>query len=59
MATTRKRKIASLEAQLAKLRKEEDDAKGRKYVVCGKCGKKSQIRTVTYVQTYWYEGPHG
>lgn len=52
-----KRKIKLLEAELDDLRAMEKEAEARKVFKCGKCGKGTQIKNLTYTQTYWYEGP--
>lgn len=31
----------------------------RSTVLCNKCGKRSQIKNVTFSRYYWYESPHG
>jgi hypothetical protein len=50
-------KVDSLEKKLTAARKELSDAKGRKFVTCGSCKKKSQIGKVEYLQTHWYVEP--
>ena len=54
-----KKRIAELEDELSQLRAEESAAQSRKFVACGKCGKKSQIGKLTYIQTHWWVRAHG
>lgn len=51
-------KISKLEKELDKLRELKKEKDARKMVTCGRCKKKSQIRKVTYIQTYWYVKPY-
>jgi len=51
--------IEELETKLSSLREQEREEQSRKFVTCGKCKKKSQIKKTTYIQTHWYVSPHG
>lgn len=57
--------IEKAEADLGSLHKNRDEILSRTVVVCahncnGKgCGEPTQIKELTYIQTYWYVEPHG
>ena len=44
---------------LSNLRKQRDEKNSRKFVICGKCKKKTQIRKTVFIQTHWYVTPEG
>jgi len=54
-----KRRIAQLEEELVELRELERASDSRKVFKCGKCGKGTQLKNLTYTQTHWYESPSG
>jgi len=57
--------IKNLKKKLNEALQQRDHQRKLKYVVCtgnchGKgCGKRSQVRTLTYIQTHWYTPPSG
>lgn len=53
-----KQRIKVLEEELSELRQLEKQADARRVFKCGKCGKGTQLKNLTYTQTYWYERPY-
>ena len=57
--------IDKAEEQLTELNQLLKEANSRKFITCisnnyGKgCGKKAQLKNITYIRTHWYVRPHG
>ena len=50
--------VADLEEQLKRAREWVVEAVSRSYLICSSCGKQTQIKRVTLLQTHWYEAPY-
>lgn len=51
-------KLENLEAKKGSLRKQLDEVRSRKLIKCNKCGKRTVVSKLTYLQTYWYREPY-
>lgn len=53
------KKIKALENQLTKAYEEKRLRDERRFITCGKCNRRSQLRTLIYIQDHWYTSPSG
>ena len=53
------KKKEKIESQLSSVQNQLNDELGKKFVRCEKCGKRTQVKKLTYLQTRYYIRSHG
>lgn len=51
--------VAELRSQIESIQERIDSIQRLRMLKCLHCSQPSMISTLTYIQTYWYEEPHG
>lgn len=54
-----KARLKELSAEQDTLHDQLDEIKARKTLKCQKCGKRTQVKKLTLIQTHWYVRPYG
>ncbi len=53
------KEIVEVEKQLKKLQYQRKHAHRRRLINCIHCDQRTQLGSLIYIQTHWYEEPHG
>jgi hypothetical protein len=51
--------LRATEVEASRIRTLVNKAKRKTRVMCHACGRRYAVKNLVYIQTHWYEGPHG